>query len=245
MEILLWILLATMLDGAMAFIGAFSLFVKARTFDRMVEFLVAFSAGALMAGAFVHLLAESAVPLAGAAFLYVLAGFCAFYLLEIALKWRHCHEKKCAIHPFTYLILVGDAAHNIIDGLVIAAAFIVDVPLGLVTTALVIGHEIPQELGNFGVLVYGGMTRAKALAYNFLSQITCVAGGLAGYFLSADPASVMPLLPFAAGGFIYIAASDLIPELHKEKDRGRSLKYFLTFLIGVVFMTAVKLLVGE
>jgi len=137
------------------------------------------------------------------------------------------------------MILFGDGIHNFIDDLVIAAAFLTNVHLGIVTSFLIIAHEIPQELGDFGVLLHGGMSKTKALLYNFLSQLTCVLGGLTGYFLPIEGFKGL-MLPFAAGGFIYIAASDLIPELHKEADVGKSMNAFVFFIIGVALMFAIK-----
>jgi zinc and cadmium transporter len=178
------------------------------------------------------------------AFGYLLVGFIAFFLIERFLHWRHCHEGKCDIHPFTHLILIGDGIHNFVDGLVIAASFMVSIAFGWVTTLMIILHEIPQELGDFGVLVYGGFEKIRALGFNFLAQLTCVVGGIAGFFLLYTPESIAFLLPFAAGGFIYIAASDLIPELHKEESLKKSMFSFVFFIIGIAFLLGVKILVG-
>lgn len=244
METLYWILAATFLNGLVAFAGAFTLGLKPKTLKKILMFLVAFSAGALLGGAFFHLIAESLESIAvDTVFLLVMAGFCVFFVMERYLHWHHCHDTHCKTHPFTYLILVGDGVHNFIDGLVIAASFLVSIPFGVITTLMILAHEIPQELGDFGVLVYGGMEKNKALFYNFLSQLTCVAGGLVGFFLAAsfDPA---PLLPFAAGGFIYIATSDLVPELHKEPDNQKAVTHFALFLAGLAFMLAIKWVAG-
>ncbi|MFC2174859.1 ZIP family metal transporter [archaeon] len=244
MEVLYWILLATLVNGLVAFAGAFTLGLKPKTLKKLLMFLVAFSAGALLGGAFFHLIAESLDAIAvDTAFLLVIAGFCVFFIMERYLHWHHCHEHGCKVHPVSYLILFGDGIHNFIDGLVIAASFLVSIPFGLITTLMIIAHEIPQELGDFGILVYGGMDKNKALLYNFLSQLACVVGGLVGFFLAAsfDPA---PLLPFAAGGFIYIATSDLVPELHKEKDDQKAVKHFALFLAGLAFMLAIKWVAG-
>jgi len=139
------------------------------------------------------------------------------------------------------LIFVGDAIHNIIDGLIIASTFLIDINLGIITTFLVIAHEVPQELGNFVTAIYGGMKRNRAILFTFLSQATCIIGGLFGYyFLSKE--TLLPLLPFAAGGFVYISASDLIPELHKEENIKKSLLSFLLFLIGLAFIIGLKFL---
>ncbi|MFH1281532.1 MAG: ZIP family metal transporter, partial [Candidatus Omnitrophota bacterium] len=136
---------------------------------------------------------------------------------------------------------VGDGFHNFIDGMVIAVSFMVSVKLGLVTTVAIILHEIPQELGDFAVLVYGGFSKKKALLFNFATALMAVVGAVAGYFI-ADLSKNFSnfILPFTAGGFIYIATSDLIPELHKENDLKRSTAAFFAFLLGIVFMALAK-----
>jgi zinc and cadmium transporter len=241
MDILLWILLATVIDGIVALVGVFSLFMKDKTLEKILLILVAFSAGALLSGGLLHLLAESIEHMEiNSAFTILLFGFSLFFLIERFLHWHHCHKEKCDVHTFTYLILFGDGVHNFIDGLVIAASFLVGIPFGIVTTLLIIGHEIPQELGDFGTLVYGGFGKIKALLFNFVSQLTCIIGGFIGYFVSGISEFSIFLLPFAAGGFLYIAASDLIPELHKETKLSKSLLSFLFFLIGIGFMVFIK-----
>ncbi|HJX06239.1 MAG TPA: ZIP family metal transporter [Candidatus Nanoarchaeia archaeon] len=248
MDVLIWILLATIINGLVGLIGIFSLWMNEKLFKKIVMVLVAFSAGALLSGAFFHLLAESLDSLSPArAFAYMMIGFIMFFVVERFLHWHHCHKHggKCEIHPVSYLIILGDSVHNLIDGIIIGASFLVSIPFGIITTLLIIGHEIPQELGNFGVLVYGGFGKTKALVYSFLAQISCVIGGLLGYVFSSRVEGVIPfILPFAAGGFIYIAASDLIPELHKEPKLMKSLLSFGFFLAGVVFMFLLKFLLG-
>jgi len=245
MSVLLWIIAATMIDGLVALVGAVTLVLKKNTLDKLLMVLVAFSTGALLGGAFLHLMPEALEAMkTSVAFSYLLAGFIIFFLIEKLLHWHHCHEEHCEVHAFTYLILFGDGIHNFIDGLIIAASFLVGIPFGIVTTLLIIGHEVPQELGDFGVLLYGGFSKGKALGFNLLSQMTAVAGGVAGFLLSGVAGFTAPLLPFAAGGFVYIAASDLVPELHKEKRLAKSLFYFAFFLIGIGFMLGIKLLFG-
>jgi zinc and cadmium transporter len=177
-------------------------------------------------------------------FAYMMIGFIIFFVVERFLHWHHCHKgEKCVVHPVSYLILIGDGIHNFIDGIIIGASFLVNVHFGIITTLLILAHEIPQELGNFGVLVYSGFGKNKALLYNFLAQLTCVVGGLTGYLLSSRIQGVIPfVLPFAAGGFIYIAASDLVPELHKETKLNKLLLSFGFFTLGVIIMLAMKLL---
>ena len=132
--------------------------------------------------------------------------------------------------------------HNFIDGLVIAASFVTNFPLGVTTTLAVALHELPQELGDFGVLVYGGFGKARALTFNFASAITAILGGIVGYFAySVLQTSIVYLLPFAAGNFIYIAAADLIPEIKHHVSLRRSIVHFVVFIIGIVIMLTVKL----
>ena len=245
METFLWILGACLVDGLVGLVGIFSLALNQKIFNKLINVLVAFSAGALLSGALFHLLAESLDELSAMwSFIFLLVGFVTFFVVERFLHWHHCHEgDHCKVHPYSYLILFGDSVHNLIDGFVIAASFLVSVPFGVITTLLIIGHEIPQELGNFAVLVHGGFGRVKSLLYNFFAQLTCVLGGVIGYILSGvvDKLTIF-MLPFAAGGFIYIAASDLIPELHKEPKLGKSMIAFAFFILGIVFMISTKLL---
>ncbi len=236
----------TVIDGLISLVGAFSLWLNEKHLRKLVVILVPFSAGALLSGALFHLLEESLEKLEPMiAFIYLMVGFIFFFIIEKFFHWRHCHEGKCDVHPFTYTILVGDAVHNFIDGIIIAVSFLISVPFGIVTTLLIIGHEIPQELGDFGVLVYGGMNKIKALTANFMVQLTAILGGVLGYLLATSIKEIIPfMLPFAAGGFIYIAACDLIPELHKEPKLSKSMFHFAFFIIGIVFMLGLKLFFG-
>lgn len=235
---LVWIIGSTLIISLLSLAGVFTLVLKEKALHQILLLLVGFSAGALAGGAFLHLLPESLEQLPpGATFLYALLGFSLFFLMERLFYWRHCHEGKCDVHAFTYLNLFGDGLHNFIDGLVIAASFIVSVPLGIATSIAVASHEIPQEIGDFGVLIYGGFSKYKALLFNLLSALTAVLGGVIGFYLSSAISGLaVALLPITAGGFIYIAASDLIPELHKEKDNLKANLAFGLFMLGVLFM---------
>ena len=248
MSELFWILGATFLVSLISFVGVATLVLSEKIFKKILLALVGFSAGALIGGAFLHLLPESIEKSADGdlmnIFLVVIVGFVTFFLME-KLLWRHCHEKACPIHTFAYLNLFGDGVHNFIDGLVMAASFVVSIPLGLITTVAIATHEIPQELGDFGVLVYGGLKPRKALSLNFVTALTAVAGGIIGYYISPYLGSAMIfLLPLATGGFLYIAASDLVPELHKETNTARTVMSFASFLVGIVLMWGIKLLFG-
>ncbi len=240
----LWAFFSTLAVSLISFIGVFTLAINKKLLDKLVFVLVAFSAGALMGGAFFHLIPEAVEgkePLA--VMVFVMTGFVVFFLMERILHWRHCHDGHCDVHMFTYLNLIGDGLHNFIDGLVIAAAYITSFQLGFTATIAVIMHEIPQEIGDFGVLIYGGMKRNKALFFNFISAVTAMVGAVVGIALSGIVEGFTSfLVPFAAGGFIYIAASDLIPELHKESKLKKSLLSFFMFIVGISFMIALKFL---
>lgn len=248
MEELFSILLATFLVSLISFVGAATLVFSERVLKYILLALVGFSAGALIGGAFLHLLPEALGEAVGgeisSVFQAVIVGFVFFFIME-KLLWRHCHERSCPIHTFAYLNLIGDGIHNFIDGLIIAAGFLTSPQLGLVTAMAVAAHEVPQELGDFGVIVYGGLKPRKALLLNFITALTAVAGGILGYYFLQHVQPVMVLmLPFAAGGFLYIAAADLIPELHKESDRLKTVLSFAMFLVGTALMLVVKIILG-
>lgn len=239
---LIWILSATVLVSLISLVGIFTLGVKTKIFDKILVLLVGFAAGGLIGGAFLHLLPEAIERYeSDLVFFYALIGFTVFFLMERYLYWRHCHDGVCDVHTFTYLNLIGDGVHNFTDGLIIAASFMTDLRLGIVTTLAVIFHEIPQEIGDFGILVYGGFSKTKALFFNFVCALMAILGALIGYILSGVIANVsLFLISFTAGGFIYIAASDLIPELHKQKDAKRANAAFVAFILGLVFMALIR-----
>ena len=240
---LLNILIATIIISLIAFVGAFTFLLKKELLNKALLVLVALSTGALLGGAFLHLLPEAIAEKDAdlAVFLYLLLGFSIFFVLEQFLHWRHQHSAAPNVKPFSYLILVSDAVHNFIDGLVIAASFVTSFPLGVATTLAVSLHEIPQELGDFAVLIYGGFRPKRALLLNFIAQLTAILGGVTGYLASSVmQTSVIYLLPFAAGNFIYIAAADLIPEIKHQVSLRRSVIHFVVFLIGIAIMLAIK-----
>ncbi|MEM2118018.1 MAG: ZIP family metal transporter [Candidatus Bathyarchaeia archaeon] len=218
------------------FIGSKESFLK-----RILMALVGFSSGTLLGGAFLHLLPEAYEANKTNTFYYVILGIVVFFALEKFFYWRHCHEEECPVHMFVYLNLIGDGIHNFIDGAVIAATFMFSFDLGFATTLAVIFHEIPQEIGDFGVLVYGGLSKKKALTYNFISAITAILGALITYFLIYLYDVTAMLVPFAAGGFIYVAATDLMPELHKKFRASESLVQLIVILLGIVLMAYLKI----
>ena len=234
----LWAVGSSIAVSVISLVGIFSLLLKDEWLKKMLNVLIGFAAGGLIGGAFLHLLPESLEQSHDAnIFLYVILGFILFFILEKYLHWRHCHKDSCSAHVFTYLNLIGDTVHNFSDGLVIGASFIVSIHFGVITTLVIIFHEIPQEIGDFGVLIYGGFNRFKALYYNFISGLACVLGTVVGFYLSAHAANFSVfLLPITAGGFIYVAACDLIPELHKQTELKRTVLSFSAFLAGILFI---------
>jgi len=236
---LAWILGSTLLVSLISLIGALFLAVKENFLKKILLALVSFASGALLGGAFFHLIPESFSTLDDSIFIAVVLGVVVFFLLEKSL-WRHCHEKECPVHPFAYLNLVGDGVHNFIDGIAIAASFLSSQSLGIITTTAVLMHEIPQELGDFGVLLFGGFSKRKAIFLNFLSAILAVSGALVTYFLISYLPPTSYILAFTAGGFIYIATTDLIPELHKETGTKISIVEIVFLLLGIILMMLLK-----
>ena len=236
MSTLLLIILATFIISLISFIGILTLSIKKKILNNILLFLISLSAGVLIGSAFLHLIPES-LEQTSYTFLLIIAGFVLFFIIERVLHWQHCHEGKCEVHTFAYMALIGNSIHNFIDGLIIASAFVISSSLGLTTTIAIALHEIPQEIGNFGVLVYGGFKARKAILINFSITLTKVLGGLVGFFL-AESLNLSFIPAIAAGGFIYIAASDLIPEL---RDKPNSIINLIIFLLGISLMYFLKL----
>ncbi len=235
---LILILISVFIVSAISLVGVITIFFKHKTVDRFMFLAIAFAAGSLLGAAFLDLLPEAMAEGAGPGMLaYALFGMLAFFVMEKLLYWRHCHEGKCEVHTFTYMSLIGDAIHNFIDGMIIAASFLASVPLGITTTVAIVLHEIPQEIGDFSILLHGGFSKGKALLYNFLIALTAVLGALSVYFFAPHVQGLpLILVPFAAGGFIYIAAVDLIPELHKETDIRRSALQLALLSAGIAII---------
>jgi zinc and cadmium transporter len=201
--------------------------------------MVAFAAGAMMAASFFHLLPEATEGMGSfRTGMVALVGFSCFFILERFLHWRHCHKGgDCEVHPYTTLSVVGDALHNFLDGVVIGSAFLADTTLGISATVVIAAHELPQELGDYAILVHGGHSHRKALGLNFASAITSVAGAVLAWFGLAGHHDQIPyVMAFAAGNFIYVSSSDLVPELHKEQDLRRAALAFAFFVAAVVLM---------
>lgn len=217
--------------------------LKGTWLSKALSSLVALAAGALMGAAFLHLIPEAIEQTNNRPdiLIYLLIGFVFFFILEQFLHWHHQHGTEQKIQPFSYLILFSDGLHNFFDGLAIAASFMISLPAGIITTLAVALHEIPQEFGDFAVLVYGGFSRKQALIFNFLSGIMALIGGIAGYFaFSLMQVAIPYLMLFVSGGFIYIAAADLIPSIKHEAGLRRTIIPLVAFLAGIVLMLVMK-----
>lgn len=249
---LAYIILATIVVSLISFVGIITLALKEKLLNKILLVLIGLSAGALIGGAFLHLLPETiegseefGVPLLDV-FVFVIVGFILFFIIEKVLHWRHCHKGECDVHTFRYMNLIGDSIHNFIDGMIVAASFVTSIPLGITTTIAISTHEIPQEIGDFGVLIYGGFSKKKALLLNFFVALTAVIGGIVGYFISSIVENiVLYVLPFAAGGFIYIAATDLVPEIKKELDMKKYMATLAVFICGILIMWLTKIMFHE
>ncbi len=266
MHLLTWIVVFTAIGGALSALAA-SVFLVVSTSvrSRVLPHLVSFATGALLSAALLGLLPH-AIESAGIANthqigLTLLGGLLLFFVLEKMVLWRHCHQDVCEVHvhpePHDHahahqhghdheqrrnaasatLILIGDGFHNVLDGVLIAAAFMTDVHLGIVTSIAVCAHEIPQEVGDLAILLNGGMSRMRALTLNLLASVTSVLGGVGAYFAMAQVQEVLPYaIALAASSFLYIAVADLIPGLHRKVDPGSGAWQFGFIVLGAALI---------
>ncbi len=243
----LYAFLGTLAVSLVSLTGLFTLSRKEDVIRKYIYFFVSLAVGALLGDAFIHLIPESFESLENGTMvgLLVILGFFLFFVVEKFLHWHH-HDDDADenhVHPVGNLVLFSDGVHNFIDGVVIGVSFMISVPLGVATTLAVVLHEIPQEIGDFAVLLHAGYSRKRALWLNFLSALAAVFGTFVAFFLGEKGEGLVTyILPIAAGGFIYIAAADLIPELQKTKSVKQSFLQFLSIALGVGLMLALTLL---
>jgi len=245
MSILAWIIAASLLGGVLSVTAAALFALNAR--GAYLGGLVSYAIGALLGAVFLEVLPEAfkASPNVAGVSGTVLLGILLFFTLEKVLIWRHCHHEHCEVHePHEHdandhgrsgtMIIVGDTFHNFIDGIIIAAAFLVDVNLGVVTSLAIIAHEIPQEVGDFAVLLHSGYSKMRAFQLNLISSFATLVGGVLGYTALQDMQSLVPyLLAFAAASMIYVAVADLIPGLHKRTQMRDTVQQVTLILLGV------------
>lgn len=245
---LLHAVLAVGLVSVLSLAGVVALSLRERLLDRVLFFLVSFSAGAILGTAYFNLLPEALELVeASIVFPYLALGFVSFFFLERSIYWYHGHghpHDKAAgsVKRYVYLNLIGDGIHNLIDGMVITTTFLLSVPLGVAATIAVIFHELPQEIGDFGILIFGGFSRRRALFFNFLSALTAFGGLILAFVLIEIEGFTGLLVSLSAGGFIYLGASELLPEIKKEKVFNRSFLQYVTFVLGLLMIWSLDLL---
>ena len=240
------ILLTAISGGLSAFIAGGFMLLPARRRDALLPHLVSFATGALLGAALLALLPHALESGAGAHGIGIAlaCGIIAFFVLEKAVLWRHCHVDACEAHgpqdhhrdrASATLILWGDAFHNVLDGVLIAAAFLTDAHLGVVTTVAVFAHEIPQEVGDLAILLNGGMSRRRAMTLNVAVSLTSIAGAVVAWYLLAQALQWLPYaIAIAAASFLYVAVADLIPGLHRRVDAKTSLQQVVLITLGIV-----------
>lgn len=256
MTLLAWIVLFCLLGGVLSVLAAAVFLVLSETLrDRLLPHLVSFATGTLLGAALLGLLPHALEGVAGrdihAIPFAVLLGLLGFFLLEKLVLWRHCHADHCEVHvpdadnghlhrrSTGTMILIGDSLHNFLDGILIAGAFLTDIHLGIVTSLAVAAHEIPQEVGDFAVLLHSGFTRGRAFFYNVLSSLTTVVGGVMAWLALQQMEAILPyVLAVAASSFIYIAVADLIPTLHRRVEATATVQQVLLITAGVLLIYA-------
>ncbi|KPJ98211.1 MAG: ZIP zinc transporter [Nitrospira bacterium SG8_35_4] len=237
MNVLILILFFSVLGSIGSVAGAALLLLfPERVRKTLVPCLISYATGTLLGAAFLGMIPHALEYIEPFRILAaVLAGIILFFLLEKLVIWRHCHDGECEVHGAAgLLILVGDAFHNLVDGVVIAAAFLTNTTLGVATALAVIAHEVPQEVGDFAILLDGGYSKQRAFLYNLLSSSTTLPGAVISYFfLKAAQTAVPYILALSAASFIYIAMADLIPELHRRFGIRNTLRQFSLFIAGI------------
>ncbi len=247
MSIYLYIYGSIAIISIIALLGIVFLSLSPKILKKLTLFLVSLSAGTLIGDAFLHLLPESIEESANSidTWIGLIIGILIFFVLEKLIHWRHCHIPTCPEHPHHLgkMNLIGDSLHNFFDGLVIAGSFLVSIPLGIATSVAVIAHEIPQEIADFGVLLYAGYTKRKAILLNFITALFAALGALVAILFNNNLEGFSQfIIPITAGGFIYIAIADFIPELKKERSLLKSFYQLMTIVLGIAIMFVIKLL---
>lgn len=241
MENIIYSIIAVTIVSLISLIGAAFIFMKENKIQKLLKYFVAFSAGAFLGEVIFHLLPESVESFEGFTTelgMLFLTGFIIFFIIEKAIHWRHCHNtEEDHHHPVGAMSLVGDLIHNFLDGIVIGASFLVSIPLGITVTIAIILHEIPQEIGNFGLLLHSGYTKQKALLLNFIVGLSAVLGTIIAIIAGSSFEDITKyILPITAGGFLYMATVDLIPELKEEAKLNKIAMQFATIIIGIILM---------
>lgn len=236
--------IALLIISLISLIGVITLSISTKKLETYLDYLVSLSVGALLGGAFLHLIPELAEDgLQIEISIFILGGIILFFIIEKFISWHHCHKAVHKELSFTYMNLIGDALHNFLDGIILAAAFMASPIVGIATTIAVFLHEVPQEIGDFGVLLKGGFSKTKAIKMNFLISLTSFLGALFAIYASSLIEGILPyFISIAAGGFIYIAGTDLIPQLNKCHHPHENIKQLFFILLGIGAMALILLL---
>ena len=247
MSVLSYTIISVLIISSISMIGLITLSLSKRILDKLVTYLVSFATGTLFGGALIHLLPQAYTSNMSSlsVSLWTIAGLSTFFIMEKFFRWRHCHHPttKEHLHPIVPMNIFGDTIHNFIDGILIAISFTASIPLGIATSVAVLFHEIPQEISDFSILIKGGLTVKKALLVNILGAFSSFFGALIALQMGEHiNGFTNALIPFTAGGFIYIAGSDLIPELHHNTEISKSFIQLIMLIFGVVTMTILELI---
>lgn len=248
--ITIYALLSVVVVSLISLVGVFTLSLNQKFLNKSIFFLVSLAVGALFGDAIIHLIPEAfdGVKNPSEASLFILLGIISFLVLEKFLRWRHSHghdcegseceqEKEGLIKPIGFIVVASDSVHNFIDGIIIGVSYLISIEIGVATTVAIILHEIPQEISDFALLMHSGYTKKKALVFNFISSFFAVIGTIIVFVFSASVESFVPyMIAFAAGGFLYIAGSDLVPEIHKTSDLKKSFQQFIAIIVGIALM---------
>jgi zinc and cadmium transporter len=252
LELFFWILGSGLLMSSISLLGAITFIIPEKVVQSMLLPLVSLAAGSLLGSALFYLLPESVEVMGNDlhVYMYVLAGFLTFFILEQFLHWHHYHGTEDELHqhhhhqPVTYLVLISHSIHNFVDGIVVGGSFLVDVRIGIFAWIGVALHEIPQKLGDFSILLHGGWQQKKALLYNFLASLSFLVGSVLIFFLARE-IEVHFLIPFAAGMFLYVAAVDLVPEIKNHHNAKKNAIHFISFVIGVSIILVFRLVLDD
>ncbi len=250
LQLFFWILGSGILMSSISLLGAITFIIPEKAVKAMLLPLVSLAAGSLLGSSLFYLLPESVEVMGNDIhlYLYVLAGFLTFFILEQFLHWHHFHGEEESEHhhhhPVTYLVLISHGIHNFVDGIVVGGSFLIDVRIGIFAWMGVALHEIPQKLGDFSILLHGGWKQKKALLYNFLCSLTFLLGSILVFFLSRE-INVSFLLPFAAGMFLYVAAVDLVPEIKNHHNVKKNAIHFVSFVVGLGIILFFRLMLDD
>jgi len=246
-SVLSYTIISVLIISSISMIGLITLSLSNRILDKLITYLVSFATGTLFGGALIHLLPQAYASNMNSLYvsLWTITGLSIFFIMEKFFRWRHCHHPttKSHLHPIVPMNIFGDTIHNFIDGVLIAISFTASIPLGIATSVAVLFHEIPQEISDFSILIKGGLSVKKALLVNVLGASVSLVGALIALQMGKNiNGFTNALIPFTAGGFIYIAGSDLIPELHHDTEISKSLMQLIMLIFGVVIMTLLELI---